>query len=49
MARYDLDAADPSMDPRRCIGCGACAGICPQNIDIPGIMVDFPELLKAPR
>ena len=45
MARYDLDTADPSMDPRRCIGCGACTGICPQNIDIPGIMAEFPGML----
>ena len=36
------------MDPRRCVGCGACAGVCPQGIDIPKIMADFPDLLRKP-
>ena len=34
MARYNPSEADPSMDPGRCIGCGGCASICPQNIAI---------------
>ena len=45
MARYDLNAADSAMDPRRCVGCGACASICPQSIDIPAIMAEFPGML----
>lgn len=27
--------------PSACIGCGACATVCPQQIDIPGTMVKF--------
>jgi len=30
-----------------CIGCGACAKVCPQSIDIPKVMKDFAEELKA--
>ena len=31
--------------PSACIGCGACAAVCPQQIDIPGTMSEFTELL----
>ena len=31
--------------PSSCIGCGACTKQCPQEIDIPGIMQKFTELL----
>ena len=48
MSRYDPDRADSAMDPRRCVGCGACASICPQGIDIPAVMKEFPGLLKPP-
>ena len=48
MARYDMDTAGESMDPRRCVGCGACAAICPQGIDIPAVMQELPELLQTP-
>ena len=27
--------------PSACIGCGSCAKVCPQQIDIPGMMKDF--------
>jgi predicted aldo/keto reductase-like oxidoreductase len=32
--------------PSACIGCGACASVCPQQIDIPGTMSKFTELLS---
>jgi len=31
--------------PSACIGCGECAKVCPQKIDIPGTMKKFSELL----
>ena len=31
--------------PSACIGCGACAAVCPQQIDIPGTMTKFSEML----
>lgn len=31
--------------PSACIGCGACAAVCPQQIDIPGTMEKFAERL----
>ena len=45
MSRYDPDKADPALDPRRCVGCGACASICPQSIKIPEIMTEFADML----
>ncbi len=33
--------------PGACIGCGACARICPQKIDIPDVMSKFAELYKT--
>lgn len=31
--------------PSACIGCGACAAVCPQQIDIPGTMAKFCDRL----
>ncbi len=31
--------------PSACIGCGSCAAVCPQQIDIPGTLADFAEKL----
>ena len=45
MARYNPDEAGAALDPRRCVGCGACASICPQNIAIPDIMREFAGML----
>jgi len=33
--------------PSGCISCGACAGICPQKIDIPARLSDLKELLLS--
>lgn len=32
--------------PEQCIQCGACSGMCPQGIDIPGYMSQLAEFLK---
>ena len=32
--------------PGACIGCGSCSAVCPQQIDIPGALADFAEMLK---
>ena len=32
--------------PQACIGCGSCAAVCPQQIDIPAALADFAEMLK---
>jgi hypothetical protein len=33
--------------PSACIGCGACAAKCPQNIDVPAVMAQFAEAIAA--
>ena len=33
--------------PAACIGCGSCAAVCPQQIDIPGTLAEFAEKLAG--
>ena len=33
--------------PGACIGCGSCAAVCPQQIDIPGTLADFAAKLAG--
>ena len=33
--------------PSACVGCGSCAAVCPQQIDIPGTLADFAEKLAG--
>lgn len=40
-----LDSLPEDKLPSACIGCGQCAQICPQKIDIPKAMSDFTELM----
>ena len=40
-----IEGQGEKMDPRRCVGCGACASICPQGIAIPKIMREFAGML----
>jgi hypothetical protein len=45
-----LDAMPTEKHPSACIGCGQCAQICPQKIDIPKAMEEFTELMpKLPN
>lgn len=41
LAPMALMAVPEGSRPQDCIGCGKCAEVCPQAIDIPGIMKDF--------
>ena len=38
--RY-IGALPDDKKPSACIGCGGCASVCPQGLDIPGMMQDF--------
>ena len=42
---YNMGVMQPEELPSACIGCGSCARVCAQGIDIPGIMRDFSEKL----
>ena len=45
-----LDTLPEDKLPSACIGCGQCAQMCPQKIDIPKAMSDFAELMpKLPN
>ena len=44
-----VEALPESQQPSACLGCGACAAICPQKIDIPGCMQELTErIAKIP-
>ena len=45
IAPMALGALDDDKQPSSCIGCGSCAAVCPQQIDIPGVLADFAELM----
>ena len=45
IAPMALAAIDRDKLPSACIGCGSCAKVCPQQIDIPGTMKKFTEML----
>ena len=41
IAPMALGAMPADKHPSACIGCGACAAVCPQQIDIPEALADF--------
>ena len=41
-----FDALPEDKRPSACLACGACAAVCPQNIDIPGALAELNELLS---
>ena len=45
IAPMALGAMPPEKHPGACIGCGACAAVCPQQIDIPAALAHFAELM----
>ena len=45
IAPMALAAIDRDKLPSACIGCGSCAKVCPQQIDIPGTMKKYTEML----
>ena len=45
IAPMALGAMPSDKHPSACIGCGACATVCPQQIDIPGALAHFAELM----
>ncbi len=38
IARRQIENSPAEKRPSACIGCGQCAAVCPQGIDIPGVM-----------
>ena len=41
-----VEALPEDKRPAACVGCGQCARVCPQNIDIPAALADLTEVLK---
>ena len=46
IAPMALAALPEDKQPASCIGCGSCAAVCPQQIDIPAALADFAEMLR---
>jgi predicted aldo/keto reductase-like oxidoreductase len=46
IAPMRIESIDEDKRPSACIGCGACAKVCPQKIDIPGTLAKFNEMLS---
>ena len=42
-----LDAMPREQWPSACIGCGQCSAICPQGIDVPGVLAALNEKIKT--
>ncbi len=42
-----LSTFPEDKQPGACIGCGSCAAVCPQGVDIPGALADFAEKLAG--
>ena len=40
-----LAALDADKKPENCIACGSCSQVCPQQIDIPGVLARFVQML----
>ena len=47
IAPMALSALPEEKQPSACIGCRSCEQVCPQQIKVSEIMVDFTEKLKA--
>ena len=45
IAPMALGAMPADKHPSACIGCGACADVCPQQIDIPEALADFAQMM----
>ena len=41
-----FDALPADKRPSACIGCGACAAVCPQNIDIPAALAELSDIVS---
>ena len=46
IAPMTVAAMDEDKRPSACIGCGACAAVCPQQIPIPETLAKFAELVE---
>ena len=46
IAPMALAAFDKDKLPSACLGCGECAKVCPQKINIPDVMKKFTEMLQ---
>lgn len=47
IARMGVNALPEGKRPGDCIGCGSCAAVCPQQIQIPDILADFAARLAG--
>ena len=46
-ATMRIECLPEDKRPAACVGCGQCAAVCPQKIDIPALLADMTERLKT--
>lgn len=46
IAPMALMSYDADHRPDACLGCGSCAAVCPQQIDIPTALADFAQMMQ---
>ena len=44
-----IESLDDARQPKSCLGCDACASVCPQGIDIPTAMRDLAESFEGAK
>ena len=45
MSGMVVNALPEAQRPAACIGCGACAQVCPQHIDIPSALAELAKIV----
>ena len=48
-AAEKIRALPEQNQPGSCVGCGHCASVCPEHVDVPGCMLRLTGLLRTGR
>ena len=45
--KMQMDGTPKDKWPDKCVGCGACAAVCPQHINIPKVFKEYDVMLHT--